>query len=823
MQILEQARGGVHQAVNRGMENSGSIRSRMGSLLYKFALPIVALWVLLAIFLNVLIPQLENVIENRAESFLPDESGSVQTIKKMGERFGDAGSNNYAYMLLESKQPLDDKAHAFYVSVLSKLNSDHEHVLATMDLWSNPSLAAANESADGKAAYVLINLRGNMGTALAAESTVSVRKTITESHAPTGISVFLTGPSVVVNDELAAMHKSILLLLIACGALISLVLFWVYRSALTAAVPLLTVGLALAVARPIVALLGNAEIIGVSMFASGLMSVVTLGAGANYGVFLVGRYQEARRAGSDSEQAFRTAISGVLPIIVASALTVAGAAACMSTTRLSLFSTSGLPCAIAVLTALAAALTLGPALLAIGSRFGLFEPRASTAPRRWRNIATAVVRWPQAVLTASVAVTIVAILMIPSFRPSYDEQQAQPADSEANRGFAAADRHFPPNSMAPSILLVEADHDMRNSADLLALSKLTNSVAHIRSVSAVQAITRPLSVPIERATLPNVGGYAGDRMKQLIMSLGGQLTTINDEGVKSALLGTVPALSEMTSFLNEVRSSFADGSPSDFFYLPSQAEASPLFRTAVSYFFTPDGKMTRIIVTPRVQGFSAEAMDLSKDVVNTAADALRDTSLAGSTVSIGGPGGTLINLATLVREDFITSAVASFALVFCVVLILLRALVASIVTVVTVAISYLAAIGVGVFVWQHVLGHPLHWSVAPLSFVFLVSVGADYNMLLLSRIKSESIAGLRIGLIRAMAGTGEVVTTAGLVFGVTMFAMLVSSAHNAAQIGTTVGTGLAIDTLIIRALMVPSVVALLGRWFWWPKNFLARA
>src|SRR5262249_47675399 len=157
----------------------------------------------------------------------------------------------------------------------------------------------------------------------------------------------------------------------------------------------------------------------------------------------VGRYQEARRAGSASEDAFHTAISGVLPIIVASALTVAGGAAGMATTRLSIFSPSGLPCAIAGLAALAAARSLGPALLAIGSRFGLFEPRASIVPRRWRNIATAVVRWPQAVLTASVVVTIIAILLVPSFQPSYNEQLAQPANSEANRGFAAADRHLP--------------------------------------------------------------------------------------------------------------------------------------------------------------------------------------------------------------------------------------------------------------------------------------------------------------------------------------------------------------------------------------------
>ncbi len=794
--------------------------SKFGVLLYKFAVPIIGLWFLLAFLLNALIPQLEGVIQDHAGSFMPDNSTSVQTIKKMGERFGDAGSNNFAYLLLESDQRLDEKAHAFYAAVLSRLNNDHDHVLATMDLWSNPSLAPASESADGKAAYVLINLRGNMGTALAAESTQSVRDTIAESHAPAGVNVYLTGPSVVVNDEFAGMGRSITLLLIACAALISLVLVWVYRSVLTAAVPLLTVGLALLVARPIVALLGNAELIGVSMFASALMSVITLGAGANYGVFLVGRYQEARRAGSDSEEAFYTAISGVLPIIVASALTVAGAAACTSTSRLSVFSTSGLPCAIAVLTALAAALTLGPALLAIGSRFGLFEPRSSIAPRRWRNIATAVVRWPQAVLTGTLAVTIVAILMLIGFAPSFDEQQAQPANSEANRGFAAADRHFPPNSMAPSILLVESDHDMRNPADLIALSKVANSVAHIRNVSAVQAVTRPLAAPIQRATLASEAGYAADRIQQLMLSLGSQVANVDDPSVKSTLIATVPALSEVTSFLSEVGSSFVDGSPSDFFYLPAEAQTSPLFKAAVSYFFTPDGKMTRIIVTPRVQAFSAQAMQLSQDVVNTAADALRDTSLAGGTVSIGGPGGTLIDLAAFAREDFIASAVASLALVFCVVLVLLRAVVASIVVIVTVALSYLAALGLGVLVWQHLLGLPLHWSVAPISFVFLVSVGADYNMLLLSRIKAESVAGPRIGVIRAMTGTGEVVTTAGLVFGATMFATLVSPAHNMAQIGTTVGTGLAIDTLIIRALMVPAIVAILGRWFWWPRNFL---
>ncbi|EUA43796.1 MMPL family protein [Mycobacterium xenopi 3993] len=120
-------------------------------------------------------------------------------------------------------------------------------------------------------------------------------------------------------------------------------------------------------------------------------------------------------------------------------------------------------------------------------------------------------------------------------------------------------------------------------------------------------------------------------------------------------------------------------------------------------------------------------------------------------------------------------------------------------------------------VWQYVLGIKLHWMVLPMSVIILLAVGSDYNLLLVSRMKEEIAAGINTGIIRAMGGTGKVVTNAGLVFAFTMMSMAVSDLRIIAQVGTTIGLGLLFDTLVVRSFMTPSIAALLGRWFWWPQ------
>ncbi|BCI91665.1 hypothetical protein NIIDMKKI_68710 [Mycobacterium kansasii] len=155
-------------------------------------------------------------------------------------------------------------------------------------------------------------------------------------------------------------------------------------------------------------------------------------------------------------------------------------------------------------------------------------------------------------------------------------------------------------------------------------------------------------------------------------------------------------------------------------------------------------------------------------------------------------------------------------------LILTRAFVAATVIVGTVALSLGASFGLSVLFWQDILGIALHWLVLPMSVIVLLAVGSDYNLLLVSRFKQEIGAGLKTGIIRAMGGTGKVVTNAGLVFAVTMGSMIVSDLRIIGQVGTTIGLGLLFDTLIVRSFMTPSIAALLGRWFWWPLQVRSR-
>ena len=149
-------------------------------------------------------------------------------------------------------------------------------------------------------------------------------------------------------------------------------------------------------------------------------------------------------------------------------------------------------------------------------------------------------------------------------------------------------------------------------------------------------------------------------------------------------------------------------------------------------------------------------------------------------------------------------------------------MVAAVVIVGTVVLSLGASLGLAVLVWQYIFGIELYWIVPALAIILLLAVGADYNLLLISRFKEEIGAGLNTGIIRAMAGTGGVVTAAGMVFAGTMASFAFSDLVVLGQIGTTIAMGLLFDTLIVRSFMTPSIAAMLGRWFWWPLNVRTR-
>ena len=211
------------------------------------------------------------------------------------------------------------------------------------------------------------------------------------------------------------------------------------------------------------------------------------------------------------------------------------------------------------------------------------------------------------------------------------------------------------------------------------------------------------------------------------------------------------------------------------------------------------------------------------DAIKQAAkEAIKGTPLEGSKIYLGGTAATFKDMQDGANYDLLIAGIAALCLIFIIMLIITRSVVAAAVIVGTVVLSLGASFGLSVLIWQHIIGIELHWMVLAMSVIILLAVGADYNLLLVSRFKEEIHAGLNTGIIRAMGGTGSVVTSAGLVFAFTMMSMAVSELTVIGQVGTTIGLGLLFDTLVVRSFMTPSIAALLGKWFWWPQHVRQR-
>jgi MMPL family len=167
--------------------------------------------------------------------------------------------------------------------------------------------------------------------------------------------------------------------------------------------------------------------------------------------------------------------------------------------------------------------------------------------------------------------------------------------------------------------------------------------------------------------------------------------------------------------------------------------------------------------------------------------------------------------------------IATIIIVLLILMALLRAVIAPLYLILSVLISYASATGIGVIVFQFLLGQELHWSSPGLTFILLVAVGADYNLLLISRIRDESPHGVRSGVIRTVGSTGAVITSAGLIFAASMFGLAFASISTMVQIGFIIGAGILLDTFLVRTITVPAVAALVGQANWWPSRLRPQA
>jgi RND superfamily putative drug exporter len=921
-----------------------SFTDRTALWIRRLCVPIVIFWVAVAALTNVLVPQLEVVGEAHNVALSSPDSPSLQAFQHIGKVFKEFDYDSAAMVVLEGDQPLGADAHKYYDDLVKRMEADTSHVQHVDDFWGDPLTAAGAQSPDGKAAYVQVFLVGNQGEAKSLESVDAVRKIVADTPAPQGVKAYVAGSAAQIADQFEVGNASTNLVTGLTVGVIAIMLLIVYRSFVTMIIALLTVLIEMASARGIVSFLANANVIGLSTYSTNILTLLVIAAGTDYIIFLLGRYHEARGNGFDREVSYYDMYRGTSHVVLGSGLTIAGAVFCLSFTRLPYFQSLGIPAAIGVFVALVASLTMAPAVVVIGSRFGLLEPKRATQKYGWRRIGTAIVRWPVPILITTIGIALIGLLALPGYKTSYDVGTYLPKDASSNQAYAAAERHFSKARLNPELLMIDADHDLRNPTDMILLERVAKAVFHTDGIAQVQSITRPLGTPLDHSSipfqisansaaqinnLPYQQARAADLVKQVaviddgikvlrqqyaLQQQSSEVTHEQSEAFKqtvataqdlrdkianfddtfrplrsyfywephcydiplcSALRSIFDALdgidtltdqlanvSQSISKLDQLQpqltalippqiknqqtnrdltmtnyattagiydqtqaalnnstalgQAFDASKTDDSFYLPPEAFTNPEFIRGLKLFLSPDGKAARMIITHDVDPATPEGISHIENIRHAAQEAVKGTPLAGSKIYIGGTAATYKDIGDMAKYDVLIAGIASLSLILLIMMFITRSIIAAVVIVGTVALSLGASFGLSVLVWQYIFGIQLYWVVLAMAIILLLAVGSDYNLLLVSRFKEEIHAGINTGIIRSMAGSGSVVTAAGLVFAFTMASFIVSDLVVLGQIGTTIALGLLFDTLIVRSFMTPSIAAILGRWFWWP-------
>src|SRR3984957_8046337 len=360
----------------------------------RFAVPLIFCWGCSGVTMTAFTPKVEDVAEELAGPMVPHYAPSQRALLHIGEKFQESNSTNLTMVVFEATgRTLGDQDHRYYDDLMRRLERDTKHVQYVMDLWGKPFTAAGAQSVDGKCTYVLLRLAGDIGQIQANQSVNAVRDIINKDKPPAGLKAYVSGAAPLASDTLSIANASLNNVTIVTIFLIIGLLLVVYRSFAILLVPLAGVLFEMLVAKGVVSTLGHFGYIELSSFAVNIVIALTLGAGTDYGIFLMGRYHEARQAGESREESFYIAYKGVTPIIIGSALTIAGACYCLTFARLNYFHTMGPAVAISMLFTIAAALTLGPAFLTVGSLFGMFDPKRAVKGHLYRRIGGSIVRW----------------------------------------------------------------------------------------------------------------------------------------------------------------------------------------------------------------------------------------------------------------------------------------------------------------------------------------------------------------------------------------------------------------------------------------------
>ena len=647
-------------------------------------------------------------------------------------------------------------------------------------------------SEDGKAAIVTAYIRGNGQGDTILDPVDYWRDQVSDPGG--GLEVKITGGAGYSADAIKVFEGINGTLLLAAVSLVIVLLILIYRSPIFLFVPLTAVIFAELLARSLG--YGLSELgVTINSQSSSIMSVLVLGAGTDYALLIVARYREELHNRLDRHEAMAEAMRSAGPAVLASASTVIAGLLCLTIAKVNGTSGMGPIAAMGVACAALSMLTLLPALLTICGRraFWPFVPHSTewmaregvTAGRFRRRI---VEGSRLGALLPVLAGAIVVLLLLPLVI-------LNALITRLTRG------------LVPSLILGPLDRGLFKPYEV-------RRFRHERIADETHGLWS------------RVGKFVARQPARV--AVGSVLILLV---FCSGLAFYSTDLTTNDSYRTEVESvegqdilarSFPAGASAPTDIVVPDAGAVQAVRRAVQ---GVDG--VELVGGPVAQGepgvlvqavldpppYSTDAFDLI--------DPIRDAAhRAAAGTLVGGPSAVEFDVREAAAWDSKVIPPIVLVVVFLILAALLRAVVAPLLLIGTVILSFLAALGVGYFAYDVLFDFPGSDPSLPLfAFVFLVALGVDYNIFLMARAREETLThGTRAGMLRALAVTGGVITSAGIVLAGTFSVLAVLPLVFLTEIGFVVAFGVLLDTFLVRSVLVPALVELIGPRVWWPSR-----
>jgi RND superfamily putative drug exporter len=740
----------------------------LGRFAVRYRVSIVAFW-LVATFLCVhFLPSLSSVSKSDNSAFLPSSAPSVQA-GNLSAAFQHQNVDTATLVVSRPGSPLSTADQATVSRV--------EAQIAKIPLVT--AVRDRGTSADGQARRALIETSVRSYSRPGATKAVvdGIRAQLAPAAQASGLSMHLTGTLAIRQDVAATNHGqqnrtewlSIIFIL--------LLLAFVFRSVLAPLLTLFPAALALVLANPLIA---EAAKVGVQVsdFTQFMLIVIVLGAGTDYGLFLIFRVREEISAGLDPKDAVGKALSRVGESITYSGSTVIVAFVTLLIATFGLYRGLGPGLAIGIFVVLVMDLTLLPALLALFGR-AAFWPTTPAPGRRhggsWGRIAGRVTARPVPTLIAGLLIFGGLALANLAYAPAgFGGDNTAPAHTDSALGDAALAAHFPAAELNPTPVVFAFGDSVWHSPQVLA-----QAGGGLQRTGVFASVAGPLD--------PN-----GTRLTPA------QLAALHD---RLAPLGPAASLPPVPP--------------------PGTGVAAADYQAyrATAQFVTPDGRTVQYFTTLRAgPPDSDQALQAVPSIRAAVTQVAHQAGAAQS--GVAGQAASVYDVSRISSTDLKHVIPLVLVVIALLLVALLRSLVAPLYLIASVGLSYLAALGFAVLAFVVIGGSPgINFVLPFFMFVFLMALGEDYNILVMSRIREEAHnLPLRAAVRRAIEATGTTVTSAGLILAGTFLVLTVATTGSTRQIGIALAVGVLLDTFLVRSLLVPSTVVLLGRWNWWPSR-----